>query len=79
MATVLSNQQHVFKLNKMLDNLYNDDFIDYGTFNLIGQYLINKTSKDYIVKLIRDPDFLTTEIIHIYNGIKLYLDECNNL
>ena len=36
-----------------------------------------QTSKDYIVRLIRDSDFLTAEIIHIYNGVKLYFDECN--
>ena len=78
LATVLSNQQHTFKFKITVDSLYNDNFIDYGTFNLIGQYLLNKTSKDYIISLISDFDFLTAEITKIYVGANLYFDECNN-
>ena len=77
LATTLSNQSHTIRFGQSIDNLYNDDFVDYGAFHAIGNYLLNETSKEYIWKLLQNKMFLENEIFSIYNGTKRYVDQLN--
>ena len=73
LATSLSNQSHTIRFDKSIDNLYDDDFVDYGAFHAIGNYLLGKTPKEYIHQLLENSIFLENEIPNIYNGTKEYL------
>ena len=76
-ATSLSNQSHTIRLDQSLDNLYNDDFVDYGAFHAIGNYLLSETSQEYIHQLLENSTFLENEIPNIYNGTKQHVDQLN--
>ena len=77
LATSLSNQSHTIRFNQSIDNLYNDDFVDYGAFHTIGNYLLSKTSQEYIHQLLENQVFLESEIPNIYNGTKQCVDQLN--
>ena len=77
LAASLANQHHNIRFNQSIDNLYTDDFVDYGAFHAIGNYLLNKTSKEYIYKLLNDKQFLENEIPNIYNVTKEHLYQAN--
>jgi hypothetical protein len=72
LAVTLSNQRHTYQFNISLEGLKNDSFQNYGTYQLIGDCLINTKSKDYIIRLIKDSLFLETEIINLYDNFNKY-------
>jgi len=75
LATSLSHQSHSLRFGQTISNLYKDDFIDYGAFHVIGDYLISQTSKEYIHELLINKNFLENQIPNIYNGVKEYFDQ----
>lgn len=74
LATSLSMQKHNYRFNLKVENLKNDDFVDYGFYQLVGDYLINEKGRKYIIRLMKESSFLEEEITNIYNGIKKYFE-----